>query len=211
MSPEDNEHPETEESPTENGPGEPTEETADENPQANEAVRETGEATEPEPDPPTPEEEIARWKDQALRSRADLENYRKRVARDQADSRRFANADLLRGLLPILDNFNMGLDEARKEGEGSMLYRGMEMVAKQLADFLENEGVEVVETEGVDFDPNLHDAVAQEPDPEVAEGRILRCTRRGYQLKERLLRPASVVVSAGPATESAEDAGESPA
>ena len=88
--------------------------------------------------------EVDKWKDTALRSAAELDNYRKRVARDMQDSRAYANADLLGDLLPILDNFEMGLDAAKAESEKSMIYIGLSMVRRQLADFLRDVGVEEV-------------------------------------------------------------------
>lgn len=143
-------------------------------------------------------QEAAHWKDIAYRNAAELDNFRKRSAREAQETRAYANADLLRGILPILDNFEMGLDAARNESETSMIFMGMSMVQRQIADFLRDMGVQEVETLGKTFDPNLHDAVAQEASAETAEGAILRVTRRGYKLKDRLLRAASVVVSSGP-------------
>ncbi len=145
------------------------------------------------------EQEVARWKDLAYRSQAELDNYRKRSAREAQDTRAYANADLLRALFPILDNFDMGLEAARAESEKSMIFMGMSMVNRQLQDFLRESGVQEIETQGKAFDPNLHEAVSQEASAEVPEGTIIRVTRRGYKLKDRLLRAASVVVSSGPA------------
>lgn len=144
-------------------------------------------------------QEAAQWKDLAYRNAAELDNFRKRAAREAQDARAYANADLLRAILPVIDNFEMGLDAARAESETSMIFMGMSMVQRQLVDFLRDMGVQEVEALGRAFDPNVHDAVAQEASAEVAEGTVLRVTRRGYKLKDRLLRAASVIVSAGPA------------
>lgn len=143
-------------------------------------------------------QEVERWKDLAYRSQAELDNFRKRSVREAQETRAYANADLLRALFPILDNFDMGLEAARAESEKSMIYMGMSMVNRQLQDFLRDSGVQEIETQGVAFDPNLHDAVSQEASADTAEGTILRVTRKGYKLKDRLLRAASVVVSSGP-------------
>lgn len=140
------------------------------------------------------EQDVLKWKELAMRTAADLENFRKRSAREREDSMRYANQSLLEELLPILDNFEMGMQAAGQEKD-SMIYVGMEMVRKQLDEFMTNNGVTEIAAEGGDFDPNLHDAVSQEEGGE--EGKILRVTRRGYLLRERLLRPASVVVSKG--------------
>jgi molecular chaperone GrpE len=141
---------------------------------------------------------VAKWKDLALRNAAELDNYRKRVARDMQDTRAYANTDLLRDLLPILDNFEMGLDAAKAESEKSMIYIGLSMVRRQLADFLRDVGVEEVPGQGAAFDPNVHEAVSHEPSTDQPEGTILKVMRRGFKLKDRLLRASTVAVSSGP-------------
>lgn len=142
--------------------------------------------------------EMERWRDLAYRSQAELDNFRKRVAREQQETRSFANADLLRSLIPIMDNFAMGLDAARAESEKSIVFMGMSMVHKQIEDFLRDMGVQEIESLGNAFDPNQHEAMSQEPSADTAEGTVVRVLRRGYKLKDRLLRAASVVVSSGP-------------
>ncbi|WP_009965688.1 nucleotide exchange factor GrpE [Verrucomicrobium spinosum] len=142
--------------------------------------------------------EVAKWKDSALRTAAELDNYRKRVARETQESRAYANADLLRDLFPILDNFEMGLDAAKAESEKSMIYIGLSMVRRQLADFLRDAGVEEVPGQGAKFDPNVHEAVSHEASADQPEGTILKVMRRGFKLKDRLLRAATVSVSSGP-------------
>ncbi len=140
------------------------------------------------------EQDVLKWKELAMRTAADLENFRKRSTREREESMRYANQSLLEELLPILDNFEMGMQAAGQEKD-SMIYVGMAMVRKQLDEFLGNHGVTEIAAEGGDFDPNLHDAVSQEEGGE--EGKVLRVTRRGYMLRDRLLRPASVVVAKG--------------
>ncbi len=143
--------------------------------------------------------DLDRFRDLALRSQADFENYKKRAAREKEDGIKYANSSLLGKLLPILDNFELGLSAARGEGEKSPIFSGMSMILKQLNDFLVESGAQPIEAEGEKFDPNLHEAIAREPSDQVPEGTVLRQTRRGYRLKDRLLRPSSVVVSSGPA------------
>lgn len=175
----------------------PTSPEAVPNPEATAPVEEA-----PPPDPMTVlAQEVERWKDMAYRSQAELDNFRKRSAREAQETRAYANADLLRALFPILDNFDMGLEAARAESEKSMIFMGMSMVSRQLQDFLRESGVQEIEAQGKAFDPNLHEAVAQEASAEIAEGTIIRVTRRGYKLKDRLLRAASVIVSSGPAAQ----------
>ena len=115
------------------------------------------------------------------------------------DARSYANTELLRSLLSIIDNFEMGLESARQESEKSIIFIGMSMVHRQMTDFLRDSGVQEIETQGKPFDPNVHEALAQEASASVAEGTILRATRKGYKLKDRLLRAANVCVSSGPA------------
>ena len=141
--------------------------------------------------------EPAQWKEVSLRTAAELDNYRKRMPREMQDSARFANAGLLESLLPILDNFDYGLTAAKAESEKSNIYVGLSMVLKQVHDFLRDQGVEEVSIAGA-FDPNVHEAVTQQPSADVPEGSIIYQTRKGYRLRDRLLRPASVVLSSGP-------------
>jgi molecular chaperone GrpE len=141
--------------------------------------------------------DIERFRDLALRSQADFENFRKRAAREKEDAIKFANASFLERLIPILDNFELGLNAARTSAADSPILAGMDMVAKQLTEFLASSGVEAVNGEGQPFDPNLHEAVAHEESASVKEGVITRQLRRGYKLRDRLLRPATVVVSKG--------------
>ncbi|MEI6178054.1 MAG: nucleotide exchange factor GrpE [Verrucomicrobiota bacterium] len=139
------------------------------------------------------EAEAARWKEISLRTAAEIDNLRKRTAREREDAIRYANQRLLEELLPVVDNFEMGM-QAASQDTSSMIYIGMDMVRRQLNEFLASQGVEEIPATG-NFDPKQHDAVAQEDCSAGEEGRILRVTRRGFKLRDRLLRPASVVVS----------------
>ncbi len=141
--------------------------------------------------------DLDRFRDLALRSQADFDNYKKRTAREKEEAIRFANSSLLERLVAIVDNFELGLSAARSEGERSPIYAGMSMVLKQLTDFLAENGLQPIHAEGQKFDPNLHEAIANEPSTEFPEGTVIRQVRRGYRHKERLLRPSSVVVSSG--------------
>lgn len=145
------------------------------------------------------EDEIEKWKDVAARATADLDNYRKRMAREKLEAVQYANRGLLEQLLPIIDNFEMGLKAAESaEGGASIILQGMAMVRKQLEDFLADQGVEIIPSDGTAFDPNVHEAIKQEAHDSVPEGQVLYTLRRGYRLKDRVLRAANVVVSAGP-------------
>jgi molecular chaperone GrpE len=143
--------------------------------------------------------DLDRFRDLAARSRADFENYKKRASREKEEAIKYANSALLQQLVSILDNFELGLAAAKNQGQESPIYSGMILVQKQLNDLLADNGLEPIEAAGQKFDPNLHEAIGHEPS-EYREGTVIRQARRGYHLKDRLLRPARVVVSSGPAT-----------
>lgn len=144
--------------------------------------------------------DLDRFRDLALRSQADFDNYKKRAAREKDEAMKYANSSLLDRLIPIVDNFELGLTAAKGEAGTSPIYSGMSMVLKQLTDFLAENGLQPIDAEGEPFDPNLHEAIAHEPSRNVPEGHVIRQTRRGYRMKDRLLRPSSVVVSRGKAS-----------
>ena len=141
--------------------------------------------------------DLERFRDLALRGQADFDNFKKRAAREKEEAIKYANSSLLERLIAIIDNFELGLSAARAEGESSPVFSGMSMVLKQLTDFLADNGLQPIDSEGQKFDPNLHEAIAHEASSTVPEGSVIRQTRRGYRLKDRLLRPSSVVVSSG--------------
>jgi len=143
--------------------------------------------------------DLDRFRDLALRSQADFENYKKRCAREKEEAIKYANNSLLQRLVAIIDNFELGLAAAKEQGQQSPIYSGMVLVQKQLNDLLAENGLQPIEAEGKPFDPNLHEAIAHEPSDQVPEETVLRQVRRGYRIKDRLLRPAKVVVSSGPA------------
>src|SRR6267143_2489311 len=142
--------------------------------------------------------DLDRFRDLALRSQADFENYKKRSAREKEEAIKYANSALLERLVAIIDNFELGLEAARGDGERSAIFSGMSMVLKQLMDFLTEQGVQPIDATGQKCDPNRHEAIAHEPSEQFPEGVVIRQTRRGYRMKDRLLRPSSVVVSSGP-------------
>ena len=156
------------------------------------------EADEPEDPMAGLQADLDRFRDLALRSQADFENYKKRAAREKEEAIKYANSSLLERLVTIIDNFELGLEAAKGEGERSAIYSGMTLVLKQLNDFLVENGLQPIEAEGKKFDPNVHEAIAHEASDTIPENNIIRQTRRGYRFKDRLLRPSSVVVSSGP-------------
>ena len=129
------------------------------------------------------EAEAAKLKDLALRARADLDNFRKRALREKEEAIRYANNGLLERLLPVIDNFELGLDAAKTAADTASILQGMSMVQKQLQDFLKNNGLEEVQAEGEAFDPNKHDAVSQEFSADIPDGHVIRQVRKGKKSK----------------------------
>ena len=152
----------------------------------------------------TATDELTKWRELAMRTAAEYDNYRKRCVKDREDFTKYANRSLLEELLPVIDNFEMGMQMAQQD-TSSMIYIGMSMVQKQLADFLASQGVEPIEAApGQEFDHNVHEAIMSEPSDEP-EGTIIRILRKGYNLRGRLLRPVNVVTAA-PREEAAPEA-----
>ena len=135
-----------------------------------------------------------------LRVTADLDNFKKRAARERTEAVQFANAGLIQKLLPVMDSFEMAMAAAQNAGDekSSSLQTGIAMVQSQLRNALMEAGVEEIDAAGKPFDPALHEAVSQQETADVPEGRVVQQIRKGYKLRERLLRPAAVVVAKKP-------------
>lgn len=138
-------------------------------------------------------------RDRYLRAVADLENYRKRAIREKEEARRSANHRLIEDLLPILDNFSLGLQSARQHEGGEVFAEGFQMILTQMRNMLKEHGIEELHPLEEPFDPNFHEAVGMLPHEEIAEGHIVEVHRVGYKIQDRLLRPAAVMLSSGPA------------
>lgn len=136
---------------------------------------------------------LAELKDTALRERADLDNQRKRMARELEQARRYANERLLADLLPVFDSLEAGL--AAGAGEASRLREGMELTLKQLGKVAADHGLEPVDPLGAAFDPERHQAISTVAGSEHPEGTVVQVVQKGYLLNQRLLRPALVVVA----------------
>lgn len=142
--------------------------------------------------------------DRYVRSVADLDNHRRRTVREKDELRQFAASRVLEDLLPVIDNLGLGLAAAKApNADLKTLVGGIAMVAEQLKTSLANHGLKEVNPVGQPFDPNLHEAISQQPSADVAEGSVVTVVRVGFTLNGRLLRAASVIVSTGPATEEA--------
>jgi molecular chaperone GrpE len=143
--------------------------------------------------------------EQLLRTAADLENYKKRAAREKQDAIRYANESLLTKLIPVLDNFEMAAAAVSNTqgGASDSLQQGVSMIQQQLKQTLTEAGLEEINAAGQPFDPNCHEAVSQQETKEVPEGHVLQQLRKGYKLRDRLLRPATVIVAKAPGEKSA--------
>ena len=136
-----------------------------------------------------------------VRSAADLENYKKRAARERQDAVKYANESLMQKLLPVLDNFEAAIAAVHSSGteNAQSLLTGVTMIQQQLRSALTEAGLEEVEAHGKPFDPNFHEAVSQAESNEHPEGHVMQQLRKGYRLRDRLLRPATVIVAKAPA------------
>jgi molecular chaperone GrpE len=138
-------------------------------------------------------------KDRVLRTMADYENYRKRSDREKQEYFKYALADMIRDLLPILDNFDRALDHAE---EGDEFHKGVLLIYKQLNDVLKRHGVTPIDEANVRFDPNIHEAVVREENNSVPSQTVVAILQKGYFLHDRVLRPAMVKVAVGGPEES---------
>lgn len=137
-----------------------------------------------------------------LRTTADFDNFKKRAAREKIEAAQYANYSLIQKLLPVLDNFEMALAAAQNAGGDKLgsLQSGVQMIQQQLRSALAEAGLEEIDAAGKPFDPNFHEAISQQESAAVPEGNVLQQLRKGYRLKDRLLRPATVIVAKKPAT-----------
>ncbi len=142
--------------------------------------------------------QIAELKDRLLRAQAEWDNSRKRILRDKEDAVRYAGEALLEKLLPVMDNFEMGMQAAKTATDTKAIVQGFEMVQSQLEKVLREAGVEAIDSVGHPFDPHRHEALGHHESEEHPEGHVLMQMRKGYKLKDRLLRPASVFVAKPP-------------
>lgn len=136
-----------------------------------------------------------------VRTTADFDNFKKRAAREKQDAIKYANESLLQKLVPVLEHLDMALAAAQAAGPqpGQSLQAGVSMISQQLRNVLAEAGLEELEALGKPFDPNLHEALSQQETSDVPEGQVVQQLRRGYRFRDRLLRPASVVVAKQPA------------
>ncbi|NLZ62484.1 MAG: nucleotide exchange factor GrpE [Lentisphaerae bacterium] len=155
---------------------------------------------------PSPEELLALANDRYLRARADFENYRKRMAREFTEVRENTRQQTVSEFLGIYDFILLAIEHAETAVDMDAIRQGLRMIFTEFERTFENLDVKLIETVGKDFDPNLHEAISQEASADIPEGKIIRQWKPGFTLGNRLLRPASVVVSSGqPVPEPAQD------
>lgn len=142
-------------------------------------------------------EEAAALKDQLLRLHADFENLRRRTLREKEEAFRYGHENLVKDLLPTVDNLERAVDHARQSEGGDIegLLQGVELVLRELQGVFTRHGVEEIEAEGKPFDPSIHEAMAQVPDDTVPPSTVVQVFQRGFRLRDHLLRPARVIVS----------------
>ena len=166
------------------------------------------EAAAPAPAAPSPslEEQLAAAKkdaaanyDRFARAVADLENFRKRTIREKDELRQFAATGVMEDVIPILDNLGLGLAAARQQSDVKSVVDGVGMVLEQFKTTLARHGLKEVNPTGQKFDPHFHECISHQPSPDIAEEHVMQVVRPGFTLNGRLLRPASVIVSNGPA------------
>jgi molecular chaperone GrpE len=131
----------------------------------------------------------------AQQTRADFENYQKRLQRDLIQERRYAELPLARDLIPAIDNLDRATAAAQKANETGPLVQGVAMVKGQVLDVFRRHGITPMNALGKPFDPNLHEAVMQQPSAEHPPGTVVQITEQGFQMHERVVRPAQVIVS----------------
>ena len=157
------------------------------------------------PDKPENPEKPAEpnWKDQYARMLADFDNYRKRVARDREELAQFAAKDILKDILPTVDNLALALEKA--ENKDDPFVQGVKLAYDGFLKALADHGATPLDSVGEPFDANYHEALAQLPSPDVAEGIVMNEVKRGWLLHGKLLRAAQVVVSSGAPEKPAEN------
>jgi len=151
------------------------------------------------------EKKAAENYDKYVRAVAELDNYRKRAIREKADAIKYGNENLLRDILPLVDSVDRALTHAGASDDFEAFKQGLKMLHEQLLCCLKKNGVEIIDTAGKDFDPNVHEAMLQVASDEHETGKVVNEFERGYLLNGRLLRPSKVCVCKRPDKEDRQD------
>ena len=144
------------------------------------------------------EQDLAKHREAMLRMQAEMENLRKRLARDAEKSRKFALERIMKDLLQVRDSMERGLEMADESATVESLREGQELTLKMLAKVLQDHDLEVIDPAGQPFDPEWHEAMTVMPSAELDENTVVEVLQKGYRLHDRLIRPARVVVSRKP-------------
>ena len=148
------------------------------------------------------EKENGSLSERLLRTLAEFDNYRKRVAREKDDLLKYGAEKMALDMLPVADNFERALDQAKNAADAAAVLQGIEMIFKQFLATLEKFNIKSFDSIGQTFDPEKHEAMARQDNPQYAENTVVAEFQKGYFLNDKLLRPARVVVSQGPGSDS---------
>ena len=138
------------------------------------------------------EARASEYKDSWMRSQAEFQNYKKRIERDHDLMRATMKGDIVKRILPVLDDLERALQNRPSD---DLWAGGIELIARKFQGVLESEGIRKIEAEGAEFDPNFHEAISNEPSEEVESGHVIAVVQNGYMLGERVIRPALVRVA----------------
>ncbi len=144
------------------------------------------------------EQERDQFRDQFLRTAAEMDNFRKRVNREREDDRKYSNFGLISDLLPAIDNLQRAIDVVSSDESAASVLQGVEMVLKQFEEILIRNGAEFIDAQGQPFDPNLHEALQQRPTEDVPPMTVVEVLERGVKIHDRVIRPSKVIVSTEP-------------
>ncbi|MGA3244150.1 MAG: nucleotide exchange factor GrpE [Bacteroidota bacterium] len=156
------------------------------------------------------EKQVEYYKDLLLRKVAEFDNFKKRVENDSTTSLRYAKADIIQSLLPVIDDFERSLKPSKDQRESEAFAKGVNLIYQKLVKFLDVQGVKEIESLGKEFDVHYHDALLQVPRSDVPPHVVIEVVEKGYSLDDRVLRHAKVVVSTTPADNGARDAKSTP-
>src|SRR5690625_3722470 len=139
--------------------------------------------------------ELEETKERLLRVQAEYDNFRKRTQREKEAALKYRAQEVIEELRPVMDNFERALQVEAKDEAAKNIIQGVDMIYRQLQTALENQGVNEIKTDGEIFDPNLHQAIAQVNEEGFESGQITETLQKGYELKDRVIRPAMVKVN----------------
>jgi molecular chaperone GrpE len=185
------------------------------NPELEDALREAVESVESrergEPGASELAEALAKTQDRLVRLQADFENFRRRALSERHDLYQYGHENLVKDLLLTVDNLDRAIGHARESADGDLesFLQGIELVQREFLGILEKHAVSEVEARGKPFDPAFHEAMAQMPDGSVPPNTVTEVLQKGYQLRDRLLRPARVMVAKAPEGENENSGGSS--